>query len=162
MSADSAHICHRRGRAAARGGVGLMRRPLGSIDWFPGAEHQTLHEVFLMAEEGWQLYPIYGVDADGVCACPKGATCPNPGKHPTTPHGFNDASSDPKRIAEMFARWPGDNVGHKTGRASGMVIIDVDPRNGGMETLRRTAGTLQRRIAATRGRASRQVSTSVR
>jgi DNA-binding transcriptional ArsR family regulator len=114
-----------------------MRRPLGSIDWFPGAEHQTLHEVFLMAEEGWQLYPIYGVDADGVCACPKGATCPNPGKHPTTPHGFNDASSDPKRIAEMFTRWPGDNVGHKTGRASGTVIIDVDPRNGGMETLGR-------------------------
>ena len=114
-----------------------MRRPLGSIDWFPGAEHQTLHEVLLMAEEGWQLYPIYGVDADGVCACPKGATCPNPGKHPTTPHGFNDASSDPKRIAEMFARWPGDNVGHKSGRASGTVIIDVDPRNGGMETLGR-------------------------
>jgi DNA-binding MarR family transcriptional regulator len=114
-----------------------MRRPLGSIDWFPGAEHQTLHEVLLMAEEGWQLYPIYGVDADGVCACPKGATCPNPGKHPTTPHGFNDASSDPERIADMFARWPGENVGLKTGRASGTVIIDVDPRNGGMETLGR-------------------------
>jgi Bifunctional DNA primase/polymerase, N-terminal len=90
-----------------------MRRPLGSIDWFSGAEHQTLHEVLLMAEESWQLYPIYGVDADGVCACPKGATCPNPGKHPTTPRGFNDASSDPKRIAEIFARWPGDNVGHR-------------------------------------------------
>ena len=37
----------------------------------------------------------------------------------------------------MFARWPGDNVGHKTGRASGTIIIDVDPRNGGMETLGR-------------------------
>jgi Bifunctional DNA primase/polymerase, N-terminal/Primase C terminal 1 (PriCT-1) len=114
-----------------------MRRPLGSIDWFPGAEHQTLHEVLLMAEEGWQLYPIYGVDADGVCACPKGATCSDPGKHPTTPHGFNDASSDPERIADMFARWPGGNVGLKTGSTSGTVIIDVDPRDGGMETLGR-------------------------
>ena len=37
----------------------------------------------------------------------------------------------------MFARWPGENVGLKTGKASGTVIIDVDPRNGGMETLRR-------------------------
>jgi DNA-binding MarR family transcriptional regulator len=37
----------------------------------------------------------------------------------------------------MFARWPGENVGLKTGSGSGTVIIDVDPRNGGMETLGR-------------------------
>jgi hypothetical protein len=93
--------------------------------------------VLLTAEEKWQLYPIHGLDADNVCVCSRGTACPDPGKHPTTPHGFNDASSDPERITEMFARWPGDNVGHKTGRASGTVSIDVDPRNGGMETLRR-------------------------
>ncbi|HSK82305.1 MAG TPA: bifunctional DNA primase/polymerase [Rubrobacter sp.] len=86
---------------------------------------------------GWQLYPIYSVDDRGVCTCQEGMACSDPGKHPTTPHGFNDASSDPERIAELFARWPGDNVGHKSGRASGTVIIDVDPRNGGMESLRR-------------------------
>jgi hypothetical protein len=90
----------------------------------------------LTADEKWQLYPIHGVDADNVCACLRVAACPDPGKHPTTPHGFNDASSDLERIAELFTRWPGDNVGHKTGRASGTVIIDVDPRNGGMQTLR--------------------------
>ena len=93
--------------------------------------------MLLTAEEKWQLYPIHGLDADNVCVCSSGTACPDPGKHPTTPDGFNDASSDPERITEMFARWPGDNVGHKTGRASGTVIIDVDPRNGGMETLRR-------------------------
>jgi DNA-binding transcriptional ArsR family regulator len=86
---------------------------------------------------GWQLYPVYAVDDGGVCTCSRGRACTDPGKHPTTPHGFNDASSDPERIADMFARWPGDNVGHKTGRASGTVIIDVDPRDGGMETLGR-------------------------
>jgi hypothetical protein len=37
----------------------------------------------------------------------------------------------------MFARWPGGNVGLKTGSGSGTVIIDVDPRDGGMETLGR-------------------------
>src|SRR5215207_7978420 len=137
MSADSAHICHRRCQSSCSEWCRSDAPSSRQHRLVSGAEHQTLHEVLLMAEEGWQLYPIYGVDADGVCACPKGATCPNPGKHPTTPLGFNDASSDPKRIAEMFARWPGDNVGHKTGRASGTVIIDVDPRNGGMETLGR-------------------------
>jgi hypothetical protein len=101
------------------------------------AAHRTLHTAWSLSEAGWQLYPVYAVDDGGVCNCSRGTACTDPGKHPTTPHGFNDASSDPERIADMFARWPGDNVGHKSGRASGTVIIDVDPRDGGMETLGR-------------------------
>jgi DNA-binding transcriptional ArsR family regulator len=114
-----------------------MGHPLGRLGRIRGVEHQTLHTAWSISEQGWQIYPVYAVDDEGTCACPKGPACPDPGKHPTTPHGFNDASSDPERIAELFVRWPGDNVGHKSGRASGTVIIDVDPRNGGMETLRR-------------------------
>ena len=113
-----------------------MGHPLGRLGRIRGVEHQSLYAAWSLSEEGWQLYPVYAVDDEGTCACSKGPACPDPGKHPTTPHGFNDASSDPERIAEMFARWPGDNVGHKTGRASGTVIIDVNPRKGGMETLR--------------------------
>jgi hypothetical protein len=114
-----------------------MRRPLDTIHGRPRTVHQTLQLAWSMAEEEWQLYPVYAVDAEGVCTCRKGAACPDPGKHPTTPHGFNDASSNPKRIMEMFSRWPGGNVGLRTGKGSGTVIIDVDPRDGGMETLRR-------------------------
>lgn len=114
-----------------------MGHPLGRLGAIRGVEHQTLHTAWSICEEGWQLYPVYGVVDEGTCACPRGASCPDPGKHPTTPHGFNDASSDPETIADMFARWPGGNVGLRTGKASGTVIIDVDPRNGGMETLGR-------------------------
>jgi hypothetical protein len=114
-----------------------MSHTLRRLGRIRGIEHQTLHTAWSISEAGWQLYPIHGVNADNVCACPREAAFPDPGKHPTTPHGFNDASSDPERIADMFTRWPGDNVGHKTGRASGTVIIDVDPPKGGMETLRR-------------------------
>jgi DNA-binding transcriptional ArsR family regulator len=114
-----------------------MRHPLGRLGRIRGVEHQTLLAAWSICEAGWQLYPVYAVDDEGMCDCPKGPTCYDPGKHPTTPHGFNDASSDQERIADIFARWPGGNVGLKTGRASGTVIIDVDPRNGGMETLRR-------------------------
>jgi DNA-binding MarR family transcriptional regulator len=114
-----------------------MSHTLSRLERIPDAGHQTLHRAWSISEVGWQLYPIYAVDDEGTCSCSKGPACPDPGKHPTTPHGFNDASSDPERIAEMFARWPGGNVGLKTGRVSGTVIIDVDPRNGGMETLGR-------------------------
>ena len=114
-----------------------MGHPLGRYGRIRGVENQTLLAAWATCEVGWQLYPVYVVDDEGTCTCPKGPTCPDQGKHPTTPHGFNDASSDPERIADLFTRWPGGNVGLKTGRASGTVIIDVDPRNGGMETLGR-------------------------
>jgi hypothetical protein len=95
-----------------------MSHTLGRLGWIQTAEHQTLHTAWSIGEVGWQLYPVYAVDDRGVCNCSKGTACPDPGKHPTTPHGFNDASSDPERIAEMFARWPGENVGLKTGSGS--------------------------------------------
>jgi DNA-binding MarR family transcriptional regulator len=114
-----------------------MGHPLGRLGRIRGVEHQTLHTAWSISEVGWQLYPVYAVDDGGLCNCSKGPACTDPGKHPTTPQGFNDASSDPERVAEMFARWPGKNVGLKTGSGSGTIIIDVDPRNSGMETLAR-------------------------
>src|SRR5215204_3991846 len=131
-----------------------MNHPLGRLGWIQVAEHRTLHAAWSISEVGWQLYPVYAVDDGGVCTCPKGMACTDPGKHPTTPHGFNDASSDPERIAELFTRWPGDNVGHKIGRASGTVIIDVDPRKGGWKPCgdcRSSTGTSRAHQAARHG-----------
>jgi hypothetical protein len=114
-----------------------MSHTLGRLGRIPDAKHQTLHGAWSISEVGWQLYPIYAVDDEGTCTCSKGPACPYPGKHPATLHGFNDASSDPTRVFEMFSRRPGASVGHRTGRVSGTVVIDVDPRDGGIETLRR-------------------------
>lgn len=50
------------------------------------------------------MYPIWSVDSEGVCTCYKGATCKNPVKHPATPNGIMDSSSDSMRIREMFSR----------------------------------------------------------
>lgn len=110
---------------------------LGRLGWMQVAAHRTLHAAWAISEVGWQLYPVYAVDDEGTCTCPKGTACPYPGKHPATPHGFDDASADPNRVFEMFSRRPGASVGHRTGRVSGTVVIDVDPRDGGMETLSR-------------------------
>ena len=62
--------------------------------------------------------------------------CRPRGKEPLTPHGFLDASSDPEIIAEWWRRWPEANIGVATGSASGVVVLDVDPRSGGDEALR--------------------------
>lgn len=60
---------------------------------------------------------------------------PCDGKRPLTPHGFKDASTDAKIISSRWKRWPRANIGIPTGSASGWLVIDIDPRNGGNETL---------------------------
>ena len=52
-------------------------------------------------------------------------------KTPFTSHGFKDASADPNEIREMFLPHPGCLIGVPTGSASGVDILDVDPRHGG-------------------------------
>lgn len=47
-------------------------------------------------------------------------------KHPYTPRGFHDASTDPAQIEAWWARIPDANLGVPTGKASGMVVVDVD------------------------------------
>jgi hypothetical protein len=49
--------------------------------------------------------------------------------------GFHDAATDPAVIERMIERTPAANVGLRTGRASGVLVLDVDPDKGGEETL---------------------------
>jgi putative DNA primase/helicase len=70
------------------------------------------------------------------CSCGK-ADCNSPAKHPVgklASRGLLDASRDPNRIASWFEgeAW---NVGIATGAASGIVVLDIDPRHGGEGSL---------------------------
>jgi hypothetical protein len=46
-------------------------------------------------------------------------------------HGFYDATTDTQRIEGWWTRYPGANIGICTGATSGLLVIDVDPRQGG-------------------------------
>jgi hypothetical protein len=48
-------------------------------------------------------------------------------KRPLTPHGAHDASCDEATIRAWWKRWPQANVGIAL---DGLVVVDVDPRNG--------------------------------
>ena len=61
--------------------------------------------------------------------------CKPRGKEPLTPHGFKDATTDAAQIGEWWDRWPQANIAMPTGAASGLLVIDVDPRNGGDDSL---------------------------
>lgn len=67
-------------------------------------------------------------------ACPKATT--GTGHDPAgcpclTCHGFYAATTDPDRIAAMHRAVPAGMLAIRTGLASGLVVVDIDPRNGG-------------------------------
>ena len=80
--------------------------------------------------------------------------CELGGKRPLTYNGFWDATTDMKRIEVWWGRWPAANVGVPTGKKSGLLVLDVDPRGGGPESLlalERTNGPLPRTSRARTG-----------
>ena len=48
------------------------------------------------------------------------------GKRPLTKRGFHEASTEPRQVAQWWARWPRANIGMPTGQASGLEVVDVD------------------------------------
>lgn len=52
-------------------------------------------------------------------------------------HGFKDATTDPVQITRWWTEYPNAWINIPTGRASGVVILDIDVKNGvnGLDTL---------------------------
>jgi putative DNA primase/helicase len=81
-------------------------------------------------------YPVVG-NGPARCSCGNPKCDSNAAKHPfarLAPKGSHSASKDPTAIRRWFAGGP-YNLGVRTGRESGIVVIDVDPRHGGDRTL---------------------------
>lgn len=78
----------------------------------------------------WRLVPLHDISS-GVCSCAKGADCPSPGKHPRVSDWPNQASADFAKHNAWLYHFPECNIGVATGAASGFIVLDVDPRNGG-------------------------------
>ena len=86
------------------------------------------------ATRGFFVFPTHDLSS-GACSC--GQACPSPGKHPRTPYGFKDATTDAVTIKAWWRLWPNANIAIDCGR-SGLVVVDVDVKNGkqGAATMR--------------------------
>jgi hypothetical protein len=104
-----------------------------------GCEQEVvvLSDALLLASLGWHVVPCYGVDEQGICTCWKREQCPTPGKHPRLDHGVKGASKHERDIRRWLERqWPGRcNLSIATGRISSVIVLDIDPRHNGFETL---------------------------
>lgn len=93
-----------------------------------------LDHAIRYAKTGWMVIPLHSaVDGDCTCGDPG---CRSAGKHPRTRHGAKDGTTDIKTIRRWWKIWPDSNLGICTGPVSDLVVLDVDPRHGGDETLR--------------------------
>jgi P4 family phage/plasmid primase-like protien len=95
------------------------------------------------ADLGWRTVPVYEV-INGRCACTAGKSCRRPGKHPRTQNGVKDATADKAVITKWWGQWPNANIGIATGKVSKILVIDVDARHGGRETLEKLRKKLGR------------------
>ena len=112
-----------------------------------------LHYGLWYARYGWPIEPVFEAK-DGYCTCKEGRGCSHAGRHPRTKHGVHDATTNPEQIKRWWTQWPDANIGLATGRISEIIVIDVDPRNGGLKTLRallKELGPLPKTITARSG-----------
>jgi Bifunctional DNA primase/polymerase, N-terminal/Primase C terminal 1 (PriCT-1)/Protein of unknown function (DUF3987) len=111
--------------------------PPEDSDETPGMarDFEILADALRYAARGWNVFPVFGiaVPSNGECDCATLRNCQHPGKHPRTPHGFLDASTNESKIRTWFAR-PHTNIGIATGAVSGLLVVDIDPWHGGDKT----------------------------
>jgi len=104
-------------------------------DWLRHSE--LLNAALGYAALGWRVFPIRCpvFTAFGVrCSCNK-KDCRNPGKHSHILKFQSAASTNHTAIEGWWKEWPDANIGIVTGRTSRIVVLDVDPRNDGDESL---------------------------
>lgn len=85
------------------------------------------------AEGGALVVPLHVPDVSmpGGCSC-RGRDCgDSAGKHGRTMHGHLDATSDPDTIRRWWGMWPCSNIGLRP--RVDEVVVDLDPRNGGID-----------------------------
>jgi len=85
------------------------------------------------ASRGFLIHPLHSV-RDGRCSC-GGPKCTAWGKHPRLPKWPTRATREPDEIRAWWKRWPEANIGLLTGLGSGVIVLDVDPRNDGEASL---------------------------
>jgi hypothetical protein len=88
------------------------------------------------ARAGRPVFPIHHILPDGTCSCSPGRECRNdsPGKHPRIRNWQRLATTEESQVRKWWATWPESNIGVPTGKASGLLVVDIDPRHGGNES----------------------------
>lgn len=96
-----------------------------------------LEHALKYAAMGWYVFPCHSIieTVSGLtCTC-NNIGCSSPGKHPCTPNGLTNATTNPEWIKAWWRKWPWANVAILTGPPSGIIALDIDPKSNGDNSL---------------------------
>lgn len=110
----------------------------------PREPRDALTSALTYVRRGWSVIPVWPRD-----------------KRPSIPWGAHQRRcADEAEVREWFQRWPEANVGIVTGAVSSLVVLDVDARHGGDDSLaklERAHGPLPHTIEAATGGGGRHM-----
>ncbi|HVV37967.1 MAG TPA: bifunctional DNA primase/polymerase [Acidimicrobiales bacterium] len=101
------------------------------------ADRVFADEAIFLASLGWSVFPL----------CYRG-------KAPLTAHGHRDGTTDLALVARWARKYPRANIGARV--VDHLVVLDVDPRNGGDESLA-ALGTLPSTLTSVTGAGGRHL-----
>ena len=97
--------------------------------------NEILEMALKYAEIGIPIIPLHGIKEDGACTCKKGSTCSSKGKHPIF-NGWQElATTNQGVIKKWWSKYPHANIGIPAGEKSGWLVLDVDTKYQGYESL---------------------------
>src|ERR1043165_6407368 len=110
-----------------------------------------------LVAQGWPVTPVHGPH-DGIWTCGD-LHCSHPGKHPIR-RGWKRGTTDETVIASIWGVPNPPNIGIPTGKRSGIVAIDIDPRHGGdkaLADLERKYGSLPATVTSLTGQGGKHL-----
>jgi len=112
-------------------------------------DNNLLEAALAYAREGWAVFPVHEPNKQG-CSCGN-PECEDVGKHPRTPHGFYDATTDERTIRKWWGWWPNANIGTPPAER---VVLDVDGLDGicALAALEKVHAPLPETLTANTGR----------
>jgi Bifunctional DNA primase/polymerase, N-terminal len=90
-----------------------------------------LESALDLVQFGWKVFPLRLWAKEPLIAKDDGG------------NGCHDATDDEEILADWGHRFPGANIGIAAGEPSGILVVDLDPRNNSGETLARLAAKKQ-------------------
>jgi len=94
-----------------------------------------MQNILSYAEHGWKVIPLHNITDIGTCSCGDRSCNTSAAKHPRIKGWKEQATLESSQIRDWWNEWPRANVGIVTGKASGIIVLDVDPRHEGSNSL---------------------------
>jgi hypothetical protein len=93
-------------------------------------------ELERLVRLNFSVIPGHSVNDLGFCSC-RNDECSSPGKHPRIAWAaYQDRRPTSIEVKQWWTRWPDANPLIITGAVSNVVVLDIDPRHGGDESLK--------------------------